>query len=99
MLRERTTFLTAIGALLLAVLCWGLAPVANRYLLASLSPLHLLILRFVVASVLFVPNALQVRRQRWSRSGGLLALFCGLANIKDDCGYALRIVLLFLYHQ
>src|SRR5579885_1877482 len=47
--RGRVTFLSAVGALLLAVICWGLAPVANRYLLVSVSPLHLVVLRFVVA--------------------------------------------------
>jgi drug/metabolite transporter (DMT)-like permease len=79
--RERVTFLLAIGALLLAVICWGLAPVANRYLLVSVSPLHLVVLRFVVASLLFVPVIWQMRKQNWSRRDGLLAIFCGLASI------------------
>src|SRR5207244_367939 len=81
MSRERVTFLSAVGALLLAVVCWGLAPVANRYLLMSVSPLYLVILRFVVASLLFVPIVLHMRQQRWSRRDGLLAIFCGLASI------------------
>jgi drug/metabolite transporter (DMT)-like permease len=81
MSRERATFLAAIGALLLAVVCWGLAPVANRYLLVSVSPLHLVVLRFIVASLLFVPIILQMRKQRWSRRDGWLAIFCGLASI------------------
>lgn len=81
MSRERVTFLLATGALLLAVICWGLAPVANRYLLVSVSPLHLVVLRFVVASLLFVPIILQMRKQRWSRGDALLAIFCGIASI------------------
>lgn len=78
---ERITFLSAVGALLLAVTCWGLAPVANRYLLVSISPLHLVVLRFVVASLFFVPVILQVRKQRWSRRDSWLAIFCGLTCI------------------
>jgi drug/metabolite transporter (DMT)-like permease len=79
--RECATFLAATGVLLLAVLCWGLAPVANRYLLRFLDPLHLVIGRFVVASLLFVPVIVQMRKQRWSRADLLLAIFCGFASI------------------
>jgi len=79
--RERATFLSATGVLLLAVLCWGLAPVANRYLLRSLSPQHLVIGRFVVASLLFVPVVIQMRKQRWNRADLLRAIACGLASI------------------
>jgi drug/metabolite transporter (DMT)-like permease len=81
MSRERVTFLSAVGALLLTVACWGLAPVANRYLLGSVSPLHLVVLRFIVASLLFIPIILQMRKQRWNRRDGLLAIFCGLTCI------------------
>ncbi|HEY0753885.1 MAG TPA: DMT family transporter [Ktedonobacteraceae bacterium] len=79
--RERTAFLSAIGVLLLAVLCWGLAPVANRYLLRSLSPPHLVVGRFVVASLFFVPLILRMRKQHWSRADLLRAIFCGFASI------------------
>ncbi len=77
----RAPFLTALGAVLLAILFWGLAPVANRYLLVSISPQHLLFLRFICASLLFTPVILWIRKQRWSRADILRAFLCGLANI------------------
>lgn len=79
--KERATFLSATGVLLLAVFCWGLAPVANRYLLRTLSPLHLVIGRFVIASLLFIPVVVQMRRQQWNRADLLLAIACGLTSI------------------
>lgn len=76
-----TTVLPALGVLLFSVLLWGLAPVANRYLLRSISPIHLAVVRFVVASLLFVPIVVRMRKQRWSRADLLRALLCGLASI------------------
>ncbi len=68
-------------ALLLAVTCWGLLPVATRYLLAYFDPLHLLLFRFLLASLLFLPVLIRVKQQRWPlldlvRTGG-----CGCASI------------------
>src|SRR5690242_3670286 len=79
--RMHSRSLSAIGVLLLAVLCWGLAPVANRYLLKSITPQHLVVLRFTIASLLFIPITLQMRKQQWSRNDLLLAIFCSFANI------------------
>lgn len=81
MSQKHTRPLSAIGVLLLTVLCWGLAPVANRYLLMSLTPQHLVVLRLTVASLLFIPITLQMRKQRWNRKDILLAIFCSFANI------------------
>src|SRR5215469_1322454 len=79
--KELATVLSATGVLLLAVLCWGLAPVANRYLLRSLSPSYLVIARFVVASLLFLPVVAQMRKQQWRRADLLRSILCGLASI------------------
>ncbi len=79
--KASTTVLPALGVLLIAVLLWGLAPVANRYLLRSITPIHLAVARFVVASLLFVPIVLLMRKQHWSRADLLRALLCGLASI------------------
>lgn len=68
-------------ALLYAVLCWGLLPVATRYLLVYLDPLQLLFYRFLLASFLFLPVLLRVRRQRWPLADWLRAACCGFASI------------------
>ncbi len=81
MLKGRIGSLSAIGALTLTVFCWGLVPVANRYLLTRIQPQHLLLLRFVVASALFLAAYLSGRRDKWTRPDLLLALFCGIAYI------------------
>lgn len=51
--------LAAPAALLLAVVCWGLSPVATRLLVTRISPLALLILRSAVASLCFLPVLLR----------------------------------------
>lgn len=55
---------TAYLALTFAVICWGLAPVTTRELVASLAPLHLLLLRFCIATLIFAPVLIQFRA--WS---------------------------------
>ena len=68
-------------ALFLAVTCWGLLPVATRYLLVYLDPLHLLLFRFLLASLLFLPVLLRVRQQRWPLVDLLRTGACGCASI------------------
>jgi drug/metabolite transporter (DMT)-like permease len=68
-------------ALLLAVTCWGLLPVATRYLLAYLDPLHLLLFRFLLASLLFLPVLIRVKRQGWPLLDMLRTGGCGCASI------------------
>jgi drug/metabolite transporter (DMT)-like permease len=71
----------AVIALLFVVICWGLLPVATRYLLAYLDPLRLLVYRFSLASLLFLPVLLRVRHQRWPLRDLVRAGACGLASI------------------
>lgn len=79
--RSRQVPLLATGALFLASLCWGLAPVATRYLLRSFAPLQLVLLRFCIAAILFLPLLITLRSQRWTRKTLVWALFCGLVGI------------------
>jgi drug/metabolite transporter (DMT)-like permease len=77
---QRGDILT-IAALLLAALCWGSAPVATRYLLAYFSPLPLLLLRFLIACIFFLPMLVASRKFSWSRGDWALAVFCGLTAV------------------
>jgi drug/metabolite transporter (DMT)-like permease len=64
--------LSATGGGLLAVVLWGLAPVATRALVAQLAPLPLLVLRLSLASLALLPWCLPVVRRLASgaASGG-----------------------------
>ncbi|HTI13159.1 MAG TPA: DMT family transporter [Dictyobacter sp.] len=74
--------LPAVLSLLLAVACWGLAPVATRYLVTTdLTPLHLVLLRFTGSSLLCLPTLLQLRRQPLERSDWGRILLCGFFNV------------------
>jgi drug/metabolite transporter (DMT)-like permease len=72
----------ALAAGLTAVILWGLAPVATRAVVGHLSPLPLLLIRMVMASLLLLPWALPVfgrlrRRPRLAArlvAAGLLGL-------------------------
>ncbi|QBD75612.1 DMT family transporter [Ktedonosporobacter rubrisoli] len=91
MLRERAIVISALAALLLAVSLWGLAPVANRYLITSaLSVKHLVLMRFSISALLCIPLVLRIRKQGWGKREWLRALLCGLANI---LGYNLMITI------
>jgi drug/metabolite transporter (DMT)-like permease len=79
--KNQHTELLTLGALLLAALCWGSAPVATRYLLAYFNPLPLLLLRFLIAAIFFLPMLLALRTFSWSRGDWVLAIFCGLTAI------------------
>lgn len=72
--------LAAPAALLVAVFCWGLAPVATRYLVTRMNPLHLLILRSGVAALFFLPALLRARVGRWPAADLRRTVLCGLAG-------------------
>jgi drug/metabolite transporter (DMT)-like permease len=56
-----------------AVVLWGLAPVATRAAVAHLAPLPLLVLRLTVAALALLPWAIPVFRRLRPRSAGRLA--------------------------
>ena len=78
-----------LAAGLVAVILWGLAPVATRAAVAHLAPLPLLVLRLTVASVVMLPWAVPVfRRLRPRAAGRLLA-----AGILGLVGYNLPVTI------
>ncbi len=87
--------LLTTGALFLAALGWGLAPVATRYLLASFNPLQLVVLRFLIASLLLLPLLLPLRHHHWTWKEGSWALFCGVTGVigyNVPVAYGLRVL-------
>lgn len=64
---------SALAAGLVAVILWGLAPVATRAVVAHLSPLPLLTLRMSAATLVLLPWAVPVFRRLRRRSAGRLA--------------------------
>ena len=62
----------ALASGLVAVCLWGLAPVATRAAVGHLSPLPLLLIRLVAASLVLMPWALPVFRKLRPRSAGRL---------------------------
>jgi drug/metabolite transporter (DMT)-like permease len=79
----------ALGAGLLAVCLWGLAPVATRALVGDLEPLPLLLIRLIAASLVLLPWAVPVFRKIRSRSAGRL-LAAGLLGL---VGYNLPVTI------
>src|SRR5262249_58067279 len=61
-----------LAAGLVAVILWGLAPVATRAAVAQLAPLPLLVLRLTVASLVMLPWAVPVFGRLRPRSAGRL---------------------------
>ena len=57
---------------LVAVVLWGLAPVATRAVVAHLAPMPLLVLRLTVAALVLLPWAVPVFRRLRLRSLGRL---------------------------
>jgi drug/metabolite transporter (DMT)-like permease len=57
---------------LVAVVLWGLAPVATRAAVGQLAPLPLLVLRLAVAALVLLPFAVPVFRRLRTRSAGRL---------------------------
>jgi drug/metabolite transporter (DMT)-like permease len=71
-----------------AAICWGLAPVTTRQLVAHLDPLHLLLIRFSIASLIFLPFALSFRS--WQPRDRLKMFACGLLAV---LGYYLPVTI------
>ena len=63
----------ALAAGLVAVVMWGLAPVATRAAVGHLSPLPLLTLRMTAATLVLLPWAVPLFRRLQARSAGRLA--------------------------
>jgi drug/metabolite transporter (DMT)-like permease len=77
----------ALAAGLVAVILWGLAPVATRAAVAHLSPLPLLLIRLAAASLVLLPWAWPVFRRLRPRSAGRLAA----AGVLGLVGYNLPV--------
>lgn len=85
----------AYSALLLSTLCWGLAPVATRYLLTSFTPLQLVLIRFIIAALFFLPLLTPLRRFHWSMKKVFWVVFCGMAGVigyNVPVAYGLRVI-------
>jgi drug/metabolite transporter (DMT)-like permease len=70
-----------------AVIFWGLAPVATRALVAHIAPLPLLVIRMCVASIVLLPWAAPVFRRLTVRAWGRLIA----AGILGIVGYTLPV--------
>lgn len=68
-------------ALLVAVLLWGLAPVATRYLVGVIDPLPLLGIRFAIATLVCLPLAIGSGVARWPRRDRWVLLLCALLGV------------------
>jgi drug/metabolite transporter (DMT)-like permease len=77
----------ALAGGLVAVVMWGLAPVATRALVAHVAPLPLLALRMGLASLVLLPWALPVFRRLTARSAGRLVAAGALGIV----GYTLPV--------
>src|SRR5580700_11005314 len=80
---------SALAAGLVAVIMWGLAPVATRAAVGHLSPLPLLTLRMTAATLVLLPWAVPLFRRLRPRSAGRL-LAAGLLGL---VGYNLPVTL------
>ncbi|EFH79998.1 DMT family transporter [Ktedonobacter racemifer] len=85
----------AYSALLLSAICWGLAPVATRYLLIAFTPLQLVFVRFVLAALFFLPLLTSLRHFQWSMKKVSWIIFCGMTGVLGynvPVAYGLRII-------
>lgn len=80
-LRKKNAPLRASSALILSTFCWGLAPVATRYLLLTFTPLQLVLIRFVLAAIFFLPLLMPLRRFQWSVKKVFWVFCCGIAGV------------------
>jgi drug/metabolite transporter (DMT)-like permease len=78
-----------LAAGLVAVILWGLAPVATRAAVAQLAPLPLLVLRLTVASLVMLPWAVPVFKRLRPRSAGRVLA----AGILGLVGYNLPVTI------
>jgi len=74
---------TAYAAILVAVLLWGLAPVATRYLVLEADPLGVLAIRFALCSLCYLPVLpwLRLGEVTWTRGRLAAIAACGLVGI------------------
>ena len=94
-LPKNKAHILAYGALLLATLCWGMAPVATRYLLTSFTPVQLVLVRFLVSALLFLPLLASVRRYQWNVKKIAWIVFCGITGVigyNVPVAYGLRVI-------
>lgn len=72
-----------MAAITVAVVLWGLAPVATRYLVLSVDPLGSLALRFALCSLCYLPVLpwLRATTTPWTRRHKWLLVACGLIGI------------------
>jgi drug/metabolite transporter (DMT)-like permease len=73
--------LIPLTAILLAVIFWGLTPVAVRYLVGFLDPVDLLVIRFSLSALIFLPLLWGLRVRYWSRNEFVLLAVCSLAAV------------------
>ena len=79
----------ALASGLVAVVMWGLAPVATRAAVGQLAPLPLLVIRMSVAALVLLPWAVPVLRQLRVRSAARLVA----AGILGLIGYSLPVTI------
>ncbi len=73
----------AFAAILVAVVLWGLAPVATRYLVLTADPLGVLGIRFALCSLCYLPVLpwLRLRSAPWDRRSLVLLAACGMVGV------------------
>jgi drug/metabolite transporter (DMT)-like permease len=71
----------SVGGLLIAVILWGLAPVANRYLVTRYDPIAILTLRFVIAAIAFIPLLRGIKAWPGHRRIWILLIVSGVVGI------------------
>lgn len=71
----------ALMAIVVAVVLWGLAPVATRYLVFQADPLGVLGIRFAICSLCYLPTVPMSRKLSPTRWQWLAIAGCGLAGI------------------
>jgi drug/metabolite transporter (DMT)-like permease len=71
----------ALVAIVIAVVLWGLAPVATRYLVFQADPLGVLGIRFAICSLCYLPALPKARKIPAGRWQWLAIAGCGLAGI------------------
>lgn len=73
----------AFVAILVAVVLWGLAPVATRYLVLNADPLGVLGIRFALCSLCYLPVLpwLRLGTAEWSRRSLWLLAACGIIGV------------------
>lgn len=73
----------AFFAIFVAVVLWGLAPVATRYLVLNADPLGVLGIRFALCSLCYLPVLpwLRLGEARWTPRSRWLLVACGVVGV------------------